>query len=72
MRLSENSPAAFGIAEAPFHLSRTHYIQLLKVKNEDEGNFYEIEASENNWSVSGKVNSITALFPSLRRIMPIV
>lgn len=35
----------------PFTLSWTHYIQLLKIENEDERNFYEIEASQNNWSV---------------------
>lgn len=35
----------------PFHLSWTHYIQLLKIKNEDERNFYEIEAAANHWSV---------------------
>ncbi|SHG15163.1 PDDEXK nuclease domain-containing protein [Pedobacter caeni] len=35
----------------PFQLTWTHYIQLLKVKNDDERSFYEIEASENNWSV---------------------
>lgn len=34
-----------------FSLSWTHYIQLLKVKNDDERNFYEIEAKQNNWSV---------------------
>lgn len=34
-----------------FHLSWTHYVQLLKIKNEDERNFYEIEAAANNWSV---------------------
>jgi predicted nuclease of restriction endonuclease-like (RecB) superfamily len=37
--------------ELPFHLTWTHYIQLLKIKNEDERNFYEIEAAANNWSV---------------------
>jgi len=37
--------------EFPFRLSWTHYVQLLKVKNEDERSFYEIEAVENNWSV---------------------
>lgn len=37
--------------KVPFSLSWTHYIQLLKVKNEDERNFYEIEATQNNWSV---------------------
>ena len=35
----------------PFKLNWTHYIQLLKIKNEDERNFYEIEAIGNNWSV---------------------
>lgn len=37
--------------EFPFRLSWTHYIQLLKIKDEDERSFYEIEAAENNWSV---------------------
>jgi len=35
----------------PFLLSWTHYIQLLKIKDDDERNFYEIEASANDWSV---------------------
>lgn len=35
----------------PFQLSWTHYIQLLKIKDDNERNFYEIEAIENNWSV---------------------
>ena len=46
-----NSQSVIGSSEHPFNLSWTHYIQLLKVKNEDERKFYEIEASENNWSV---------------------
>lgn len=37
--------------ESPFKLSWTHYIQLLKIKSDDERNFYEIEAVSNNWSV---------------------
>jgi hypothetical protein len=45
------SQSVVGTSENPFDLSWTHYIQLLKVKNEDERSFYEIEASENNWSV---------------------
>lgn len=40
-----------GQLKSPFSLSWTHYIQLLKIKNEDERNFYEIEAAQNNWSV---------------------
>lgn len=34
-----------------FSLSWSHYIQLMKIENSDERNFYEIEASQNNWSV---------------------
>jgi len=32
-----------------FQLSWSHYIQLLKIENENERNFYEIEAVQNNW-----------------------
>lgn len=35
--------------DTSFDLSWTHYIQLLKIKDEDERNFYNIEASVNNW-----------------------
>ena len=35
----------------PFVLSWTHYIQLLKIENDEERNFYEIEAARGNWSV---------------------
>ncbi len=38
-------------SNTPFVLSWTHYIQLLKIENDDERNFYEIEASKGNWSV---------------------
>ena len=34
-----------------FQLSYSHYIFLSKIKNEQERNFYEIEAIENNWSL---------------------
>ena len=34
-----------------FPLSWSHYVTLLRVKNDDERSFYEIEATENNWSV---------------------
>lgn len=46
MRLSLDNSTDF-----PFALSWTHYIQLLKIDNEEERNFYEIEASQNHWSV---------------------
>jgi predicted nuclease of restriction endonuclease-like (RecB) superfamily len=35
----------------PFILSWTHYVFLLGVKNPNERSFYEIEASEQNWTV---------------------
>ena len=34
-----------------FKLSYSHYIFLSRIKNEDERNFYEIEAIKNNWSL---------------------
>ena len=34
-----------------FELSWSHYIFLSRIKNEDERNFYEIEAIKNNWSL---------------------
>jgi predicted nuclease of restriction endonuclease-like (RecB) superfamily len=34
-----------------FPLSWSHYVTLLRVKNDDERSFYEIEATQNNWSV---------------------
>jgi len=34
-----------------FKLSWSHYTLLLKIENEDERNFYEIEAANSNWSV---------------------
>src|ERR1035437_1288590 len=37
--------------KAPFVLSWTHYIQLLKIENNGERGFYEIEAAQGNWSV---------------------
>ncbi len=32
-------------------LSWTHYLILIRIQNENERNFYEIEALNNNWSV---------------------
>jgi predicted nuclease of restriction endonuclease-like (RecB) superfamily len=34
-----------------FNLSWSHYLLLIRVKNEDERNFYEIETEKNNWTV---------------------
>lgn len=38
-------------SELTFNLSWTHYLQLIKIENDEERNFYEIEATNNNWSV---------------------
>lgn len=45
------SQSLIGILENPFQLSWTHYIQLLKIKDNQERHFYEIEAYQSNWSV---------------------
>jgi len=34
-----------------FKLSWTHYVQLMKIENIEERDFYEIESASNNWSV---------------------
>lgn len=34
-----------------FPLSWSHYLFLMKIKNEDERNFYEIESAQNKWSI---------------------
>ena len=34
-----------------FHLSWSHYIKLMRIENEEERKFYEIESQKNNWSV---------------------
>ena len=37
--------------DMPFHLSWSHYLQLMRIENAEERNFYEIEAAKSNWSV---------------------
>jgi predicted nuclease of restriction endonuclease-like (RecB) superfamily len=34
-----------------FRLSWSHYLKLMRIENEDEKRFYEIEAAKNNWGV---------------------
>ena len=51
LQKSEITQSPIGQFENPFVLSWSHYIQLLKIRNEDERSFYEIEASANNWSL---------------------
>lgn len=45
------SQSVTGISQSPFSLSWTHYVQLLKIKDINERNFYEIESVNNSWSV---------------------
>lgn len=35
----------------PFELSWSHYLQLMRIQNPDERNFYEVEAAKENWNV---------------------
>jgi len=34
-----------------FRLSWSHYLKLMRIENEDERKFYEIESAKNNWGV---------------------
>lgn len=48
-RISENA-----ISETPsreFNLSWSHYLKLIRIEDENERKFYEIESFKNNWSV---------------------
>ena len=36
---------------AEFNLSWSHYMKLMRIDNENERKFYEIESLENNWSL---------------------
>ena len=49
----KKSEAVFRILDEPlpFTLSWSHYLQLMRIKNEDERRFYEIEATESAWSL---------------------
>lgn len=49
----EKSETVFSLlnADVPFQLSWSHYLQLMRIENANERNFYEIEAVKSNWSV---------------------
>ncbi len=55
-----NLPQALDDFSKQFTLSWSHYIQLLKVKDEKERRFYEIEAHKNNWSLREMQRQISA------------
>ncbi|RYE53033.1 MAG: DUF1016 domain-containing protein [Sphingobacteriales bacterium] len=46
---TKKSQLLVGKLRGPLQLSWSHYIQLLKIQDENERNFYEIEAAQNNW-----------------------
>jgi len=48
-RISEN--AISETASRNFNLSWSHYLKLMRIDDESERKFYEIEAYKNNWSV---------------------
>lgn len=53
-------------ASVIFSLSWSHYLILIRVKNEEERKFYEIETEKNNWSVRELERQInTSLFERL-------
>lgn len=49
----EKSEMVFSLLNenVPFQLSWSHYLQLMRIENANERNFYEIEAVKSNWSV---------------------
>ena len=51
--VEEKSDTLFRISDetAPFTLSWSHYLQLMRIKNPDERRFYEIEATKSAWSL---------------------
>lgn len=49
----EKSETLFSLFEEkpPFIVSWSHYLQLMRIENEDERSFYEIESAKSGWSV---------------------
>ena len=47
----EISSQASNDSSTSFHLSWSHYIKLMRIEDEMERKFYEIESQKNNWSV---------------------
>ena len=48
---TEKSATVLRKLKSPFKISWSHYLQLLKIDNKGERDFYEIESAHNNWSV---------------------
>jgi len=44
-------PISQTLSAKSFQLSWSHYVRLMSIKNPDERSFYEIECTQNNWSL---------------------
>jgi predicted nuclease of restriction endonuclease-like (RecB) superfamily len=58
----------YKIAKSPIsqNMSWTHYLQLMRISNEEERRFYELETEANNWSVRELTRQInSSLFERL-------
>lgn len=49
-RISE-TVFSFFEEKLPFIVSWSHYLQLMRIENEDERSFYEIESAKSGWDV---------------------
>ena len=48
----EKSQTLFGkLTTLPFNLPWSHYLILMRIQNEDERSFYEVEAVKSQWNV---------------------
>lgn len=58
--------AGSGESRIPFTLSWSHYVLLLTIKNADERSFYEVEATNERWSLSElKRQKVSCLYERL-------
>ena len=49
---------------AQFRLSWSHYIKLMRIDDENERQFYEIETAKNNWSIRELQRQYEMILPS--------
>ncbi len=51
--VNQKSQTAFDLFgdDLPFKVSWSHYLQLLRIKDENERKFYEIESAKSNWGI---------------------
>ncbi|MFC6269112.1 PDDEXK nuclease domain-containing protein [Frigoriflavimonas asaccharolytica] len=51
LQMDENQNFRAKVAKKTFTLSWSHYLKLMRIKDINERNFYEIESFKNNWSL---------------------